>query len=679
MALFFFAFLSILATTSISSSSSIINYIQGKKCDRCEMSIMSPDWTDITSLFTIPSSSFPYSLMQYTEGNLKENIPINLLIFVPGSQGSYGQGRSLWTTMAPQEDSLMISLDFKGEISAFNTEIISRQTLFLLLTLKEIISFIEREGDIASITLIGHSFGGIVIRLLSIIWPDYYSFITKTVLIASPLESAPITLHPAMINLFKKINEAIEFNKKSDLLLSISSHHSDILVPSIPSFNHFITLKSTSLPHVWSDPNHEAMIWERGIIGYISDWITKEEIKEDLLMELKSFAYNENEVSFDELRDIAIARNITKSSIKCSSLPTTFITSLPPCIFRINNQLVKPVPSMTLNLQTLIGNSKTDITKTLWRWSVRDNENICFLDIGKDEKKEKEEFWSEYLDEKEENRLSNHHSNTIFGLLRRKSILFSLAASSIFPRIFTIPRDDLIYLRFYSSIDESIEIFPTLKDNSLDIIIWIDDCRINEFEYLCSSGEEHSFKFKELFLFEYVVSIIKNPEIFIIRPIYVNFLLHYLFRDALPFPLFLLHILVQELLFLRDGSISDYGKYFIHLIMVFCLCLLCPKGYRNVPFIMIPLIIPLIYLFIWIRNCRTVGFGMMYRFQDLIGNTFVEGGSDINYGLLYIGVYLSKYYSYKNKVHPLRILSFIIISMNSEPHRWMEVLAALVL
>lgn len=726
--IFLAVMVAILAAISAQSPSPIMNYIKGRKCDRCEMSIMSPDWTDITSLL-VKETTLPYSIMQYTAGELAEDVPINLLVFVPGSQGSYGQGRSLWSRFEDKEDYLMISLDFKQEISAFSTEILHRQTRFLFLTLRGIDHWLKENSrpPLSSITLIGHSFGGVVVRLLPLIMPanQYAATITRTVLIATPFLKAPLTIHPAMHNLFSKINSY----EPPTNLLSISSHHSDILVP----FHHSGSgskgggqnvqhVRSTSLPLCWSDPHHDAMIWERGIISHVSGYITGSagcvggfgdcggdcggsgntaapalcDTLEDTIDKMTSFE-ELKKFSFDFNDSNASSNSIKR--VKCSSLPPAFVTSLPPTVFRIAKQTVKPVPSETITLMTLINNSKTDITKTLWRWSISDENRahgVClFSSNDNDSNDDNNSFWTDYLDEEEEGKLATLRTDKIFGVLRKQSILFTAPPpTALFPRIFSIPKGELVYLRLHSATLSGkvvAEVFPTIKRGDDSIIIWIEDARIDEIEYLTGehADDDVVFRFKELFLLEYVVAMAKNPEIFILRPIFSTLLLTHLFTTTIvAFPVFVMHLLFQAAIVI-GGSLGaasgiDYLKYVLHLIIVFGLTRLLFGGRmkRTILFLGLPLLIPLFSFLVWLRNSFVVGFGL-YRWGDLFMASFCDGASDINYGLLYIG---AAYYRHciddldrnAKKGNNAKIIAYVILSLNSEPHRWMESLLALV-
>ena len=94
------------------------------------------------------------------------------VLFLPGSGGSYQQVRSLASETAKQRAAAgsgplldWFAADFRGELSAFDGQLLERQRFFLLLALAELDDMYARRRDGAPVILIvGHSMGGVVAR-----------------------------------------------------------------------------------------------------------------------------------------------------------------------------------------------------------------------------------------------------------------------------------------------------------------------------------------------------------------------------------------------------------------------------------------------------------------------------------------------------------------------------------
>lgn len=130
-------------------------------------------------------------------------------------------------------------------------------------------------GRVDSVIIVGHSMGGIVARSLMML-PNYVPNSVRTILtLATPHTSAPVLLDPVLYRLYQDLSrfwEPSQFTKEGKLrnvtLVSIAGGsldnivHSDSTgVHSIVPESHGFAVFSTSIPFVWTESDHMAILW----------------------------------------------------------------------------------------------------------------------------------------------------------------------------------------------------------------------------------------------------------------------------------------------------------------------------------------------------------------------------------------------------------------------------------
>ncbi|PJF17019.1 hypothetical protein PSACC_03163, partial [Paramicrosporidium saccamoebae] len=242
----------------------VLNVLRrGKRCIRCEMSIMAPGYTDYSSQ-VVSEYSYKYRLFKYNEFGRNEQPGCFPVLFIPGCSGSYRQVRSFAsaTIASPGVDCYdFFAVDFRQEFVAFLPGLLEQQSVYV----NDALQFLLAEyPSKKSIGLVGHSFGGIIARLL----PNLKNYALQQhqaflVTIASPHKRAPLVTTRRMDTLYTEIS-----NHRFDRSISVLPSSSDILVPVeiSPLPEVFKEVRVDQLSPNWSDPNHQAMVWERGLL-----------------------------------------------------------------------------------------------------------------------------------------------------------------------------------------------------------------------------------------------------------------------------------------------------------------------------------------------------------------------------------------------------------------------------
>lgn len=140
-------------------------------------------------------SSDKYSLVVYNEGSRWHNksyieagqIPV---LFIPGSQGSAKQVRSLASVMQNKTESRrpsfsfrFFAVDFDEEMTFMNGHILNRQLDYVMHAIRKIQTMMRVKRKIV---LVGHSYGGMV-ALLTTIHQDYKNDIDLVILKGAPI------------------------------------------------------------------------------------------------------------------------------------------------------------------------------------------------------------------------------------------------------------------------------------------------------------------------------------------------------------------------------------------------------------------------------------------------------------------------------------------------------------
>lgn len=161
-----------------------------------------------------------YSFSVYNEGHRWWNrstieagqIPV---LFIPGSQGSGKQIRSLASVMQNKTEMRyapfsfrFFAVDFDEEMTFMNGHIVKRQIEYVMKAIRKIQSMMRGNRKIV---LVGHSYGG-MIALLTTIYPEYQKDVELIIVKGAPLNKQRWLLKKSLsYNLCFSISERLVF------------------------------------------------------------------------------------------------------------------------------------------------------------------------------------------------------------------------------------------------------------------------------------------------------------------------------------------------------------------------------------------------------------------------------------------------------------------------------------
>ncbi|KAB7493597.1 GPI inositol-deacylase [Armadillidium nasatum] len=216
-----------------------------KFSNECEMTYMYeyPEYIEVN----LENQNFDYKLYVYGEGkyaaHLKKKVYKGIpVLFIPGNQGSSKQVRSLASVayrMAQKYSTAYhfnyFAVDFNEEIGALFGPLLDRQTEFVELSIKKILSLYQNEpNNPKSVILVGHSVGGLVAR--------------------------------AVVDEFWAREKDLKLN--NIVLVSIGGGKNDNLIPSILTSSKFADVDETllSVPLCWLTTDHLAIVWCKQLV-----------------------------------------------------------------------------------------------------------------------------------------------------------------------------------------------------------------------------------------------------------------------------------------------------------------------------------------------------------------------------------------------------------------------------
>ncbi|KTW30967.1 uncharacterized protein T551_01519 [Pneumocystis jirovecii RU7] len=245
-----------------------------------------------------------YNLYLYREkklGNLHDLYGIPVL-FIPGNAGSYKQVRSIASEAANQYSMLQLdpvlskqyrknldffAVDFNNDFTAFHGQTLLDQVDYSNEAVKYILSLYKKVKKVEnvssepyipnSVIVIGHSMGGIVVRVMMTM-PNYLSGSINTIItLSTPHLLPPILFDRKMKDIYDSVNKFWSYsyfykNESNPLnsvsLVSITGGNLDIMVSSdycdvsslVPK-SHGFTVFSSSIPMVWTGMDHQAILW----------------------------------------------------------------------------------------------------------------------------------------------------------------------------------------------------------------------------------------------------------------------------------------------------------------------------------------------------------------------------------------------------------------------------------
>lgn len=230
------------------------------------------------------TSSNKYSLSVYNEGYRWWNkstidagqIPV---LFIPGSQGSAKQVRSLASVMQNKTEMRhapfsfrFFAVDFDEEMTFLNGHTINRQLDYVMHAIRKIQSLMRVKRKIV---LVGHSYGG-MIALLATIHPDYHKDIDLVIVKGAPLKQPPVIVDWMTIRLSKFLvnqwnnTQATTMNHVG--VVAYSGGLRDYLIPDEWSVMRNITHRPLWAIDDVSDlgADHLAILWCNEFVRHVS-------------------------------------------------------------------------------------------------------------------------------------------------------------------------------------------------------------------------------------------------------------------------------------------------------------------------------------------------------------------------------------------------------------------------
>lgn len=253
-------------------------------------------------LFTKYASKYSLYLYREQGKDLKPTPENNFqldgtpVLFIPGNAGSYRQARSIalkTTTMLyeQQYDGLnqlygkldFFTADFNEDFTAFHGRTMLDQAEYLNDAIRFILGLYQHTPvPPKSVTVIGHSMGGIVARVLLTL-PNYVDESINTIItLSTPHAKLPLTFDRDIMKIYKAVNEfwqegffgegelaSLAHSRLKHLsLVLITGGLLDTVLPAdyttikdlVPRSNGFTTFTS-GIPGVWSAIDHLAIVW----------------------------------------------------------------------------------------------------------------------------------------------------------------------------------------------------------------------------------------------------------------------------------------------------------------------------------------------------------------------------------------------------------------------------------
>ncbi|KAL1842622.1 hypothetical protein VTJ49DRAFT_4670 [Mycothermus thermophilus] len=272
----------------------------------CRMSYMRPSYAKLTEFDTEHTRlASKYSLYLYREQGVDHDTKVRgvPVLFIPGNAGSYKQVRPIAAEAANyfhdvlQHDETaraagvrnldFFTVDFNEDITAFHGQTLLDQAEYLNEAVRYILSLYldprisDRDPDLpdpTSVIVLGHSMGGVVARAM-LIMPNYQANSINTIItMSAPHARPPVSFDGQIVQTYKDINDywrraySQQWANNNPLwhvtLVSIAGGGLDTVVPSdyasveslVPD-THGFTVFTTSIPHVWTSMDHQAILW----------------------------------------------------------------------------------------------------------------------------------------------------------------------------------------------------------------------------------------------------------------------------------------------------------------------------------------------------------------------------------------------------------------------------------
>ncbi|XP_059179650.1 GPI inositol-deacylase-like [Physella acuta] len=254
----------------------------------CEMTYMYeyPKYQEIKLDGSV--KEFPtYRLFIYGEGHYANTIRnLNLkgipVLFIPGNAGSHKQVRSLGSVALRMSEKTNVHfnyfvVDFDEELSALYGGVLRKQTEFVHLCLKKILSLYNtNQHKPDSVVLVGHSMGGLIARALFTL-PEFDPQLVNTIVTqATPHQKPVASLDPQLQQFYKEVNQHWRQHSSSlqhVTVVSTGGGYRDIQVrydltrlDGIVSPNRSLSVLTNAVPKAWVSTDHLCAVWCRQVV-----------------------------------------------------------------------------------------------------------------------------------------------------------------------------------------------------------------------------------------------------------------------------------------------------------------------------------------------------------------------------------------------------------------------------
>lgn len=268
-----------------------------KDSNTCTMSYSRPVYHPITISSPSAKVTSRYHVYLYREGGTSRHYsdPRSLsgtpVLFIPGNAGSYSQGRSLASLAATMAKEINSDVEFdfflfhfSEDMSALHGKTLLDEAKYVNDAIFDILQLYAGNSDHfsnppTSVIIVSHSMGGIVARTLVTLDNYLPNSVNTMITLSTPHAIPPLTFDRDITTIYDHINQywrTSYTNSSSDhlnplkdmFLVSISGGPADLMVlPEYTSANsivppeHGITAMSYSIPAVYKDVDHLAIVW----------------------------------------------------------------------------------------------------------------------------------------------------------------------------------------------------------------------------------------------------------------------------------------------------------------------------------------------------------------------------------------------------------------------------------
>uniref|UniRef100_A0A2K6G5R0 GPI inositol-deacylase n=1 Tax=Propithecus coquereli TaxID=379532 RepID=A0A2K6G5R0_PROCO len=253
--------------------------------NKCSMSYMFeyPEYQKIELPKKLAKRYPAYELYLYGEGSYAEEhkiLPLTGIpvLFLPGNAGSYKQVRSIGSIALRKAEDIdfkyhfdFFSVNFNEELVALYGGSLQKQTKFVHECIKTILKLYKgQEFAPKSVTIIGHSMGGLVARALLTLKNFKQDLINLLITQATPHVAPVMPLDRFITDFYMTVNNYWILNARHINLttLSVAGGFRDYQVRSgltfLPKLSHHtsaLSVVSSAVPKTWVSTDHLSIVW----------------------------------------------------------------------------------------------------------------------------------------------------------------------------------------------------------------------------------------------------------------------------------------------------------------------------------------------------------------------------------------------------------------------------------